>query len=255
MPAAIVLGGAPAALFSAMIPLPGDLDEMTFAGFLQGEPVSLAPCRTVPLRVPAGAEIVIEGTVAPEESVTEGPFGNHTGFYSPAGPAALLRVSAVSYRPGAVVPATVVGAPPMEDCWMAQAWERLLLALLQRLIPGIIDIRFPLEWTFHQSAIISLETPSPGMVRETARQLWQLPWFAGARMTVFTDAGSTPADSPGMAWRCINLAESPDDVFTDDSGMRRALDATGSRYHRHMLAPDPATLELVRRRWQEYGLS
>ncbi len=148
MPVAIVLGGDPATLFSAMFPLPGDLDEMTFAGFLRGAPLATAPCRTVPLRVPAGAEVVIEGYVEPGDTVTEGPFGNHTGFYSPAAPAALMRVTAISHRPDAVIPATVVGPPPMEDCWMAQAWERLLLAFLQRLLPSIKDIHFPLRMGF-----------------------------------------------------------------------------------------------------------
>ena len=181
MPVAIVLGGDPATLFSAMFPLPGDLDEMTFAGFLRGTPLATVPCRSVPLRVPAGAEVVIEGYVEPGETVTEGPFGNHTGFYSPAAPAALMRVTAISHRPDAVIPATVVGPPPMEDCWMAQAWERLLLAFLQRLVPSIRDIHFPFEWVFHQSAIISLENPEPGMVRNISAQLWALPWFRSAR--------------------------------------------------------------------------
>ncbi|MGB9081885.1 MAG: UbiD family decarboxylase, partial [Desulfuromonadaceae bacterium] len=175
MPVAVVLGGDPATLFSALFPLPGDLDEMTFAGFLRGSPLVTVPCRSVPLRVPAGAEVVIEGYVEPGETVIEGPFGNHTGFYSPAAPAALMRVTAISHRPDAVIPATIVGQPPMEDCRMAESWERLQLAFLQRLVPAITDIRYPFEWVFHQSAIISLENPQPGMVRNISAQLWALP--------------------------------------------------------------------------------
>lgn len=254
MPVAIALGGPPATTFSAMLPLPGELDEMTFAGFLQDQPVALSMCRTVPLRVPSTAEIVIEGLVEPDETVIEGPFGNHTGFYSPAGPAALLRVSSISCRPGAVVPATVVGPPPMEDCWMAKVWERLLLAILRRYIPAIIDIHFPLEWTFHHSAIISLDKPERGMVREIAGRLWQLPWFRSSRLTIFTDAACTPADAPDLAWRCINLAGSVDDLFRDGAGARLALDATGSLYDRIPVKPDPEIAARINQRWREYGL-
>lgn len=255
LPVAIALGGPPAALFSAMLPLPGRLDEMTFAGFLQGTPIVTAACRTVPLQVPASAEIVIEGFVDPGEIVSEGPFGNHTGLYSPAGPAALLRVTAISHRPGAIIPATVVGVPPMEDCWMAKAWERLLLAFLKRLIPDVNDLHFPMEWIFHQSAIISLDQPNSCMVREIADRLWQLPWFRSARLTIFTDAARTPADSPDLSWRCINLVESETDLFRDSSGTRLALDATASCDRRQPVRHDPQTMELVSRRWREYGLN
>lgn len=254
MPVAIALGGPPATLFSAMFPLPGNLDEMAFAGFLRGEPIPLASCRTVPLQVPATAELVIEGFVDPTESVMEGPFGNHTGFYAPAGAASLLRVSAISRRPGAIIPATVVGAPPMEDCWMAKGWERLLLSFLKRLVPAIDDIHFPLEWTFHQSAVISLATPDHGMVREIADLLWRTPWFNAARLTIFIDAADAGPAAPDLAWRCINLAGSADSLLRDSSGTRLALDATGGGLPRQPLRPDQQIAELVTKRWREYGL-
>jgi 4-hydroxy-3-polyprenylbenzoate decarboxylase len=214
----------------------------------------MAPCRTVPLWAPATAEFVIEGFVAPDETVTEGPFGNHTGGYSPAGPAALLRVTAVSHRPGAVIPATLVGPPPMEDCWMAQAWERLLLAFLKKLVPVLTGIHFPLEWVFHQSAVISLENPSPAMVREVAATLWGMPWFSAARLLVFVGADSAPADANLVAWNSINLADFGHDLFHDPSRRRAALDATGSRQARRALQTDPATGLKVDQRWQEYGI-
>ncbi|HEY4745796.1 MAG TPA: UbiD family decarboxylase, partial [Desulfuromonadaceae bacterium] len=255
MPLAICLGGPPVATFSALFPLPGDLDEMAFAGFLANEPIPMVPCSTVPLRVPAGSEVVIEGYVDPGETVVEGPFGNHTGCYSPAGPAPLLRVTAIRHRPDAVILATVVGPPPMEDCWMARAWERLLRAFLRRLVPVVADIHFPLEWVFHQSAVISLENPRPGMVRETAELLWLLPWFGAARLLVFVDAEADGGDFAGVAWRGINLAEFRGDLFPDASGRRWALDATGSSLALQRIAPDPAVSELVARRWQEYGFT
>lgn len=254
MPVAVVIGGDPATLFSAMFPLPGDLDELTFAGFLRGAPLATAPCRTVPLRVPAGAEVVIEGFVEPGETVTEGPFGNHTGFYSPAVPAALLRITAISHRPDAVIPATVVGPPPMEDCWMAQAWERLLLAFLQKLLPSIADIHYPFEWVFHQSAIISLDNPQPAMVRNISEQLWALPWFRSARMLLFVAASQEPVDLPQAAWRTINLTDNANDIIHDSDTGRIAIDATGCRAPRPELKISAATANLVTHRWKEYQL-
>jgi len=254
MPVAICLGGTSAALFSAAMPLPGDLDEMTFAGFLRDAPLVLAPCRTVPLLVPAGCEVVIEGYADPLATVVEGPFGNHTGFYAPVAPAPLVRVTAVSHRADAIIPATVVGPPPMEDCRMAGAWERLLLAFVQRLVPAVGDIRFPLEWVFHQSAIISLENPNPGMVREIAGALWRTPWFSAARLLVFVDADAGPMNLARAAWLGINAADAGLDLIRDASGTRMVLDATGSRLPRPSAAMDSAIAEQVTRRWREYGI-
>lgn len=255
MPVAIVLGGDPATLFSAMFPLPGDLDEMTFAGFLRGSPLDTVPCRDVPLRVPAGAEVVIEGYVEPGKTAIEGPFGNHTGFYAPAAPAAVMRITAVSLRPDAVIPATVVGPPPMEDCWMAQAWERLQLAVLRRLAPAIRDIRYPSEWVFHQSAIISLENPHPGMVRNISARLWALPWFRSARILLFVPAGSEPAGFSRASWRAINVTDFTNDIFHDRATSRVAVDATGAGSLSPEVKNTVEVATLIDRRWKEYGIA
>ena len=255
MPVAIVLGGDPAVLFSAMFPLPGELDEMTFAGFLLGNPLATVPCRSVPLRVPEGAEVVIEGYVEPGETVTEGPFGNHTGFYSPAAPAALMRVTAISHRQDAVIPATIVGPPPMEDCWMAQAWERLLLAFLQKLVPTIRDIHFPFEWIFHQSAIISLENPHPAMVRNISTQLWSLPWFASSRVLLFVNADTDSNLLQRAAWRTINVTDFTKDIISDRKTGRIALDATGSRLPRQEVSISAEFATSITSRWKEYGVA
>lgn len=254
MPVAIALGGDPAVTFSAMFPLPGSIDEITFAGFLRGSSIEMVACQTVPLSVPATAEVIIEGYVNPAETVLEGPFGNHTGSYSPAGPTALMRVTSISLRDDAVIPATVVGPPPMEDCWMAKAWERLLLAFLQRLVPAVVELHFPLEWIFHQSAIISLDNPTPGMVRETADVLWSTPWFGAARLLVFIDAKADGADMSGVAWRSINLTEFNHDIFFDTSGKLLALDATGCSYTQQRIHGDADVADRVAKRWLEYGL-
>ena len=255
MPVAIVLGGDPAMLFSAMFPLPGDLDEVTFAGFLHGAPLVTVPCRSVPLRVPEGAEVVIEGYVEPGETVSEGPFGNHSGFYSPAAPAALLRVTAISHRRNAVIPATIVGPPPMEDCWMAKAWERLLLVLLHKMVPSIKDIHFPTEWVFHQSAIISLENPHIGMVRNISGQLWMLPWFAAARFLLFVTSDSELPTLPRAAWRSINLTDYAEDIIDDRATGRLAIDATGCRLSRPEVQISAEYSNLVTSRWKEYGIA
>lgn len=255
MPVAIILGGDPAALFSAMFPLPGELDEMTFAGFLRGAPLVTVPCRSVPLQVPTGAEVIIEGFIEPGEVVTEGPFGNHTGFYSPAAPASLMKVTSIRHRPDAIIPATVVGPPPMEDCWMAEAWERLLLAVLHNIVPAIKDISFPSELVFHQSAIISLENPQPGMVRNISSQLWGSPWFKAARLLLFINAETETKRLSHALWRTINVTDFAEDVFHDTSSGRVAVDATGCRLsHPKVTVSDEYTV-LIKKRWKEYGLA
>lgn len=254
MPVAITLGGPPAMTLSALFPLPGNLDELTFAGFLSSSPLETVACRSVPLMVPAGCELLIEGYVNPAETVREGPFGNHTGSYSPATDASLMRVTTISHRPDAIIPATVVGPPPMEDCWMARSWERLLLAFLRRLIPAVVEICFPLEWVFHQSAIISLENPTPAMVRETASRLWETPWFTASRLLLFVDAATAPSNLAAVAWSAINCCDFDADMIRDRSGRRTALDATGQRIARQLIRPDEAVAQRIARRWKEYGL-
>jgi 4-hydroxy-3-polyprenylbenzoate decarboxylase len=142
----------------------------------------------------------------------------------------------------------------MEDCWMAKAWERLLLAFLKRLVPSVVEIHFPPEWVFHQSAMISLEKPNPGMVREIAARLWDTPWFSAARLIVFAAADTAPADEREIAWRCINLTDYAHDIFYDCTGRRMALDATGCRLPRQQLQADPAMEHQVVQRWPEYGI-
>lgn len=253
MPVAIALGGPPALTLAAMLPLPGDLDEYTFAGFLRESPVEMQLCRTVPLHVPCGTEVVIEGYVDPNETAMEGPFGNHTGRYAPASPAAVMHVTAISHRSDAVIPATVVGPPPMEDCWMAKAWEHILFSLVRRMIPEVTGLFFPLEWVFHQSAIISLESPHPDMVRETAHFLWDTPWFSSARLLIFIDGQANVSGMSGAAWQFINNCSFSRDCISDKSGTRWALDATG-RHLPPKLSRDLDVLQLVEQRWHEYGI-
>lgn len=137
---------------------------------------------------------------------------------------------------------------------MAQAWERLLLAFLQRIVPSIADICFPFEWVFHQSAIISLENAQSGMVRIIAGLLWALPWFRSSRVLLFVSAGTEPVALSRAAWRIINVTNFSEDIIHDGATGRVALDATDCRLHRPELKLSAVSADLVARRWQEYGI-
>lgn len=137
---------------------------------------------------------------------------------------------------------------------MAAAWERLLLALMRRFYPMVTDIHFPHAWVFHGSAIISLDNPYPGVVREIADQLWAAPWFMSARLLVFVASQDDPADEQRIAWRSINLIEYGHDLIFDPSGRRMALDATGCRDMRQSLPPEHPAAARVSAHWERYGI-
>lgn len=253
MPVAIALGGDPALVFSSAMPLPGDLSEIVFAGFLSNRPQKMAYCTTVPLSVPATAEIVIEGFVDLNKTFSEGPFGNHSGFYMPVQEVALLKITRISHRSDAIIPATIVGPPPMEDCWMQGVWERLLLAILQKIVPEIIELHIPHAWSFHQSAIISIESTGNSMIRKISSLLWDLPWFRKSRILVFVSKGTNPEYESLVLWKCINLAEVKHHIIYDTTLTRIAIDATGSYLYKNCLQREKHIVSLVEKRWQEYG--
>lgn len=252
MPLAIVLGGPPAFTLAAAWPLPQGLNEVDFAGWLRGAGIPVVDCPHGPLRVPAEAELVIEGFAEPDLPLIEGPFGNHTGRYDPAGPTVRVTVTRITRRQEPVIPVTVVGPPPQEDCWMMLGWERLLAALLRHLVPGLHDICLPLPWVFRQSAVISLVEPTAGMVRDVVHALWQLPWFAKARLLVVVDAAIAPNDLRGAAWRVVNETYWLDDLIRDESGRRLAVDATKRTTEEGL--EDEEIGRLIEQRWKEYGL-
>lgn len=171
---AAALGGDPALTFSAIAPLPPGIDEMLFAGFLRRERVELVKAKTVDLMVPADAEIVIEGYVDPAERRLEGPFGDHTGYYSLAEPFPVLHVTAVTMRNSPIYPATIVGQPPMEDGWMGKAVERIFLPLIQLSVPEIVDMHLPVEACFHNVAFVSIKKRFPGHAYKAMNAIWGL---------------------------------------------------------------------------------
>ena len=253
MPVAIVLGGPPALTLTAAWPLPEGLDELQVAGWLRNSPIPVVHCPHGPLRVPAEAELVLEGFAEYDQELTEGPFGNHTGRYDPAGPAARVRITRITRRRSPIIPATVVGPPPQEDCWMMLGWERLLAALLPKLVPNVREVCLPQPWVFRQSAVIALEQHTPRVVREAVHQLWQLPWFRKARLLVLVDAATAPHNLQQVAWQVVNEADWLDDLIRDEAGGRLAIDATGRYTAAERLADEP-TQHLIKQRWKEYGL-
>ncbi|HML77690.1 UbiD family decarboxylase [Geobacter sulfurreducens] len=265
MPVAVAIGGDPAAILAAILPLPEGFDEMLFAGFLRGRPLELARCRTSDLLVPAGAELVLEGYVEPGETVMDGAFGNHTGFYAPAAPVPLMRLTCITRRTDCLCPATVVGRPPMEDCYLAKAAERLLLPVLRMRWPEIVDISYPLEWIFNGGAVLSLRECSSSRVRRIVTELWSSGLAGAGRLLVAVDEGTRVDDPAEVAWRAMNAVDWRTDLIIAERdaaaawpglGSRLAIDATRSaarRYGAEELVPDRETARRVDSRWREYG--
>ena len=165
VPVAIVLGGDPATMYTGTAPLPPGLDELLLAGWIRGKGVELVRCRSIDLEVPAHAEIVLEGWMDPAESRVEGPFGDHTGYYSLAHPYPVFHLTAVTRRRDAIYPTIVVGRPPMEDYWLGKATERMFLPLIRMTLPEIVDMNMPAEGVFHNLVIVSVRKRYPGQAR------------------------------------------------------------------------------------------
>ncbi len=174
MEVAVALGGDPACLFSAVAPLPPGIDEMLFAGFIRREPVRLIKARTVDVYVPADAEIVLEGYVDPDERRMEGPFGDHTGYYSMPEPFPVFHVECMTMRSKPVYPATIVGIPPMEDGYIGKAVERIFLPLIRLTLPEVLDINLPVEACFHNMAFVKIKKRYPGHAFKVMSALWGL---------------------------------------------------------------------------------
>ena len=172
MPVAVAIGTDPATTYAATAPLPRGIDEMILAGFIRRKPVPMVRCVTVDLEVPAEAEFIVEGYVDPDELRLEGPFGDHTGYYSLVGEYPVFHVTAITHRSNPVYAATLVGRPPMEDCYLAKATEKIFLPLLNAVLPEIRDFWMPWEGVFHNITLISIEKEYPGHARRVMSALW-----------------------------------------------------------------------------------
>ncbi|HHY81398.1 MAG TPA: menaquinone biosynthesis decarboxylase [Clostridiales bacterium] len=188
MPVSVALGCDPAITYAATAPLPKGIDEMMFAGWLRKSRVKMVKCITNDIYVPANAEIVLEGYVDPEEDlVLEGPFGDHTGYYSLADYYPKFHVTCITHKKNAVYPATVVGKPPMEDCYMAKATERIFLPFLKIQMPELVDLNLPLEGVFHNCAIVSVDNRYPGCARKIMNCIWGIGQMMYTKLIVVVD--------------------------------------------------------------------
>ncbi len=216
IPAAIVLGGDPACIWSASAPLPPDVDEYLLAGWLRGEPVPFVPCVSQPLEVPAEADVVIEGYVDLTDYRDEGPFGDHTGYYTPVERFPAFHVTAITRRREPIYPATVVGPPPMEDYWMGKATERLFLPLLQLFLPEVVDFSMPAAGVFHNLVLVSIRKRYPGHARKVIFGLWGLALLSLAKAIVVVDEWVDVQNPMEAAWQALgNVDWSRDVVITE----------------------------------------
>lgn len=194
MPVAVAIGADPAVTYAATAPMPRGIDEMILAGFIRKKPVQMAKCVTIDLEVPAEAEFVLEGYVDPNELRLEGPFGDHTGYYSLADMYPVFHVTAITHRRNPVYNATLVGRPPMEDCYLAKATERMFLPLLQTVMPEIHDYCLPWEGVFHNIVVVSIQKEYPGHAHKVISGLWGQGQMSFCKAIVIVDRDVNPQD-------------------------------------------------------------
>ena len=212
MEVAVAIGADPATVFSGVAPLPPGISEFLFAGFLRGEGVPLVTGKTVDVPVPAEAEIVLEGYVEPGERRREGPFGDHTGFYSLDDDFPVLHVTAVTRRREPVYLTTIVGKPPMEDGFLGEAVERLFLPLVRRMIPELVDMHLPVEGIFHNLMLVSIDKRYPGHARKTMHAIWGTGQMMFTKTIVVFDRDANLRDLPGMLWRALTAIDPERDI-------------------------------------------
>ena len=212
MEVAVAIGADPATLYSAILPLPPEIDEMMVAGFLRSKPVEMVKCETVDLEVPAQAEIVLEGYVELGELRTEGPFGDHTGYYSLEDDYPVFHLTAITRRKKPIYTATIVGPPPMEDYWMGKAIEKIFLPLLRMQIPEIREMSMPAEGVFHNLMLVSIRKAYPGHARKVMHAIWGLGQAMFTKCIVVVDEDVDVRNYSEVAWRVFNNIDPQRDV-------------------------------------------
>jgi 4-hydroxy-3-polyprenylbenzoate decarboxylase len=276
MPVVIAIGADPASIYCASAPLPPTVDEFIFAGFLRKAPVHLAKAVTCDLEVPAEAEFVIEGYIDPREAlVTEGPFGDHTGFYSEADLYPLVHITAVTMRKHPVYATTIVGRPPMEDFYLGHATERIFLPLLKLTTPEIVDYHMPAEGIFHNLVFVSIRKEYPGQAFKVMNALWGAGLMSLAKVLVIVDDWVNVRNPQEAWWVALNNIDperdarftmGPVDVLDHSSrtftyGSKMGLDGTKklpeegfTRSWPPLILMDDATKARVDAMWPRLGL-
>ncbi len=275
MPLAIVLGGEPVLTFAATCPLPPDVSELLFAGFLNNGGVDLIPCKTIPMEVPANAEIVIEGWVDPKQTLVEGPFGDHTGFYSLADRYPAFHVTAITHRKNPVYPTTIVGKPPQEDYYLGKATERIFLPLLRVMVPSIVDYSLPQFGAFHNCVFVKICKSFPMQARSVMSSIWGAGQMMFTKMIVVVDEHVDVHNEQDVLFhmganvdwrRDVTVVDGPCDILDHatpycGSGAKIGIDATKKIAGEGIVRAWPDELEmsseieaLITKRWAEYGL-
>ncbi len=271
---AVALGLDPVTTYAASAPLPKHIDELMLAGFLRGEPVELVKGKTIDLEVPAAAEIVLEGYVEAGDEGTEGPFGDHTGYYSPPEPFPVFHLTALTTRRDAIYPSIVVGKPPAEDAWLAKATERIFLPAVRMSVPEIVDYDLPVAGAFHNCAIVSIRKAFPGHAQKVMHAVWGLGLLSLTKCVVVVDEWADVHDYEEVFFRvCANVDPKRDVLVSEGPldhldhaptlqfvGGKLGIDAThkgtaeGTREWPPEIEMTDEIRALVDRRWQEYGL-
>lgn len=212
MEVAVALGADPATMLSAIFPLPEDLDEFMFAGFLRQEPVELVKCETVDLEAPAQAEIILEGYVDLDDLRVEGPFGDHTGYYSLEDQFPAFHITCVTRRKHPVYVSTIVGPPPMEDYWMGYAVERIFLPLMRKQLPEVVEMHMPAEGVFHNLMIVAMRKSYPGQARRVMNAIWGLTGAMFTKCLLVVDEDVDVHNVREVAWKALNHIDPERDI-------------------------------------------
>ena len=209
---AVAIGTDPATTFAAIVPAPPEVEEFLIAGFLRGKPLEIVKCETVDLEVPAQAEIVLEGYVELGEMRTEGPFGDHTGFYTMEDEYPVFHLTAITHRKNPIYAATIVGKPPMEDAWMGKAVERIFLPAMKMQIPELVDIHLPVEAVFHNLMIVSIRKSYPGQARKVMNAIWSLGQAMFTKCVIVVDEDCDVQDLGEVTLRVANNIDPERDI-------------------------------------------
>jgi len=275
MPVSVAIGCDPATIYAATAPLPKMIDEMIFAGFLRKAPLEIVKCVTNDIFVPANAEFILEGYVDLDEKRLEGPFGDHTGYYSLEDMYPVFHIEKITRKKNPVYPTTIVGKPPMEDCYLGKASERIFLPLIKVQCPEIVDMNFPLEGVFHNCVIVSIKKTYPKHANKIMNALWGLGQMMYTKMIIVVDENIDPQDISTVAWKVFNnidpsrdlvISEGPLDALDHASntpyyGSRLGIDATKKWPSEGHSRPWPDDIEMskeikemVDKRWNQYGI-
>jgi len=274
MEVAVAIGADPVTVYSASAPLPYGADEYLLSGFIRNKPLELVKCKTVDLEVPAESEIILEGYVDLEETRPEGPFGDHTGFYTPRTDFPVFHVEMMTLRRNPAYLTTAVGRPPMEDCFMGNATERIFLPLLQKQLPEVTNIHMPFEGVFHNCLLVSIRKSFPHHARKVMNAVWGLGQMMFAKCVIIFDEDTNVEDVSEAAWKAFNNVDPKRDiVFTEGPvdqldhsasqalfGSKMGIDATRKMPEEGMQRPWPEEMAMspdianrVTERWREYG--